>query len=168
VKTIRLCYRKIIDASCSKAWDRAVFDDTHLEFYLQAQRMDPEGRFPSFRELAEALLQADQLHYLTSTAAIGYIRQLNDLVPDIANVYGKLCVPFKNFKFEIIQSHTENKSLHRIAIWFYSEPMTLIDHIGNKLLISYMDKNEFVPGTEIETEMIELVPYLSVSHFIPQ
>jgi hypothetical protein len=31
-----------------------------------------------------------------------------------------------------------------------------------------MDKNEFVPGTEIETEMIELVPYLSVSHFIPQ
>jgi hypothetical protein len=68
---------------------------------MQAQRIDPGGTFRTFGELLENLPNADQLHYLASTAAIGYIRQLNDVMPDIANAYGKLCLPFKNFKFEI-------------------------------------------------------------------
>lgn len=167
MKTIRLCYRKIIDSDSSKAWDKAVFDATHLEFYMQAQRLDPEGTFSTFAELLENVPNADQLHYLASTAAIGYIRQLNDVMPDIANAYGKLCLPFKNFKFEIIDSHIENKTQHKIGIWFYSEPLQWIETVGNQLLISYQQAVESEPGKEIETDMITLVPYLSISHFTP-
>jgi len=163
---IRLCYRKIIDADSRKAWDKAVFDDTHLEFYMQAQRLDPEGKFNTFLELNENLPNVDQLNYLTSTAAIGYIRQLKDIVPDVANAYGKLCLPFKNFKFEIIDSHIQDKAQHKIAIWFYSEPLTWIETVGNQLLIAYGNQLENT-GKEIETEMIPLVPYLSISHINP-
>ena len=165
---VRLCYRKIIDANSQKAWDKAVFDDTHLEFYMQAQRLDPEGKYQTFQELIENVPNTDQLHYLTSTAAVGYIRQLNDVVPDIANVCGKLCLPFKNFKFEVIHSHITDKSQHKIAIWFYSEPLTWIETIGNQLLIAYGDQSEaFRNGEELETDLIALVPYLSISHLNP-
>ena len=163
MRIIRLCYRKIIDINSLKLWDKAVFEDTHLEFYMQTQRLDPEGKYATFQEVAENVPNPDQLHYLASTAAIGYIRQLKDVIPDITNAYGKLCLPFKNFKFEIIQSHITDKSQHKIAIWFYSEPLTWIDTIGNQLLISYGQVID--EGLERETEMISLVPYLSISHY---
>lgn len=166
MNSIRLCYRKIIDADSRKAWDKAVFDDTHLEFYMQAQRLDPEGKFNIFQELIENVPNADQLHYLTSTAAVSYIRQLKDIIPDIANTYGKLCLPFKNFKFEIIDSHIHDKSQHKIAIYFYSEPVIWIETVYNQLLISYETALENVlAGKEMETDMIPLVPFLSISHF---
>jgi hypothetical protein len=134
---------------------------------MQAQRIDPEGMFRTFSELLENVPNADQLHYLASTSAIGYIRQLSDVMPDIANAYGKLCLPFKNFKFEFIDSHIENKTQHKIAVWFYSEPLQWIDTVGNQLLISYQQAEESETGKETETDMITLVPYLSISHFTP-
>lgn len=163
---VRLKYRKIIDAASRKAWDQYVFNDTHLEFYMQAQRLDPEGNYPTFKLLQENIGQTDQLHYLTSTAAIGYIRQLNDLIPDVTNREGQLCLPFKNFRFEIIASHIQDKSQHKIAIWFYSEPLTWIDTIDTNLLIAYGNRSdELKAGQEVETDLIPLSPYVSISHF---
>ncbi|GAB3342520.1 hypothetical protein GCM10027299_57400 [Larkinella ripae] len=163
---VKLQYRKIIDAASRKPWDQFVFNDTHLEFYMQAQRLDPGGQYPTFRLLLENVAKADQLHYLTSTAAIGYIRQLNDLIPDVTNRDGKRCLPFKNFRFEIIDSHIQDKSQHKIAIWFYSEPLTWIDTIDNNLLIAYGDQSAALAvGNEVETDLIPLSPYLSISHF---
>lgn len=167
MRTIRFCYRKLIDIHSLKAWDKAVFADTHLEFYMQAQRLDPGGKFATFQQMQENIPGAEQLHYLTSTAAIGYIRQLNDMIPDIANVYGKLCLPFKDFKFEIVQSHTEDKAQHKIAIWFYSDPVTWIETVANQLLIAYGDQSEALRrNSYIETDMVPLVPYLAISHII--
>jgi hypothetical protein len=164
-RIIRLCYRKIIDIDSRKAWDKAVFDDTHLEFYMQAQRLDQEGRFKTFQELIDNVPNSEHLHYLTSTAAIGYIRQLKDVVPDIVNAGGKLCLPFKDFKFEVIDSSPDDKNAHRIAIWFYSEPLTWIDTVGDQLLIAYGDQSEGLrSGAIVDTDMIGLVPYLSISH----
>jgi hypothetical protein len=163
---IKLGYRKVIDAASRKAWDQYVFNDTYLEFYMQAQRLDPDGKYQTFRHLLENVAGAEQLHYLTSTAAIGYIRQLKDIIPDVANRFGKLCLPFKNFKFEIIDSHIQDKSQHKVAIWFYSEPLTWIDTIDNNLLITYGNKlEEMAAGFEIETDLIPLTPFLSISHF---
>ena len=35
-KIIRLCYRKVIDATSSKPWDKYVFENTYAEFLMQA------------------------------------------------------------------------------------------------------------------------------------
>ncbi|GAB4036442.1 hypothetical protein [Spirosoma gilvum] len=165
---IRLCYRKIIDASSQKPWDKFVFDDTYQEFFMQAQYVNQEGKYSTFQELLDNVPNADRLHHLTSAAAVGYIRQLNQLIPDVANQAGKLCLPFSQFRFEIIQSHVQNKDAHRVAIYFYSEPLTWIDTVDNLLLIAYGDQQEALQdGKEIETDMIRLQPYLSISSFQP-
>lgn len=163
---IRLAYRKIIDASSEKLWDKYVFDDTYMEFYMQAQSYNVGDRYTTFQELLDNVPNADRLHYQTSTAAIGYIRQLNGLMPDIANTSGKLCVPFTQFKFEIIQSHVQQKEAHRVAIIFYSELLTWLDTINNTLLIAYDDQRAALrEGRAIDTDMITLQPHLSISSF---
>lgn len=163
---IRLSYRKIIDAASQKLWDKYVFDDTYMEFYMQAQSYNQDGRYTTFQELLDNVPNADRLHYQTSTAAIGYIRQLNGIIPEIANASGKLCLPFTQFMFEIIQSHVQNKDAHRVAISFYSEPLTWLDTLGNALLITYGDQREAIrAGKVVDTDMVTLQPYLTISSF---
>lgn len=164
---IQLCYRKIIDADSQKAWDQYVFEDTFMEFFMQAQTYNQDGKYRTFQEITENVPAAGNLTYLVSTAAVNYLRQLNDIVPDIANVYGKLCLPFTRFRFEIIHSDVKDKKSHKVAIYFYSEPITWIDTLDGKLLIAYGDKREALhAGEEVETDMIALQPYLAISSVI--
>jgi len=163
---IRLSYRKVIDASSQKLWEKYVFDDTYLEFFMQAQSFNPGDRYTTFQELIEHVPGAEKLHNMTSRAALGYIRQLNNLMPDIMNQAGQLSVPFSQFKFEIIQSHVATKDAHKIAISFYSNPITWIDTVGNILLIAYGDQREALNnGSSVDTDMIPIQPNLTITSF---
>ncbi|MBA4853486.1 hypothetical protein [Emticicia sp. BO119] len=163
---IRLCYKKMIDVNAQKQWEKHVFEDTYMEFFMQSQFYNQEEKYPTFQELIANVPAADKLHYLVSTAAINYIRQLNDLIPDITNAHHQLCLPFKNFRFEIVQSHNKNKEEHIVAIYFYSEPIIWIDTIDNQLLISYSKQKEALgAGNEISTDLISLQLLLSISSF---
>lgn len=158
---IQLCYRKIIDANSTKLWDKYVFDDTHQEFFMQAQLYNQEGKLKSFYEILEKNPQAEKLQFLVSTAAVGYIQQLNGVVPEVTNAFGKLCLSFENFRFEIIQSHISDKQQHKIAIYFYSKPLLWIDTIGNQLLVSHSAQIQ----EEQKTDLIALQPLLNISSF---
>ncbi|MEJ7680773.1 MAG: hypothetical protein WKG06_23560 [Segetibacter sp.] len=103
---------------------------------------------------------ADKLHFLVSASVVGYVKQLNNIVPDILNNLGKHFLPFKNFRFEIINSDIKNKMAHQAAINFYSEPLLWHDTIGNNLLVSV--KNNEPDKEEFLTEMFQLQPMLSI------
>jgi hypothetical protein len=164
MRLIRFSYRKIIDASSQNLWDKYVFDDTYMEFYMQSQYYNQTGQYTTFQELIDNIPNADRLHTQTSTAAVGYIRQLNGVIPDILNNSGKLCLPFIQFAFEILRSHVNNKDMHKIAITFYSEPITWIDTLGDALLIAYGDKRDALSnGDEVDTDLLLLRPFLSIS-----
>lgn len=131
---------------------------------MQSQYYNQAGKYTTFQELIDHVPTADRLHTQTSTAAIGYIRQLNGAIPDILTNSGKLCLPFTEFTFEILRSHVNNKDMHKIAITFYSEPITWIDTVGNALLIAYGDKREAIlNGDEVNTDLLLLQPFLSIS-----
>lgn len=160
---IRLCYRKSIDATAIKTWDKYVFEDTYKEFYMQAQQFDQQQQYATFREMLEKIPKADQMHYLVSTAATGYIRQLNEKMPDVVNVLGDLFVPFRNFRFEIIQSHIQHKDQHKVAISFYSETFTWIDTVHDRLLLAQGNQTEAIAsGREVETHMLVLRPDVGI------
>ncbi|MBT30565.1 MAG: hypothetical protein CMO01_12975 [Thalassobius sp.] len=163
---IKISYRKFIDASSTAVWDKFVFEDTYKEFFMQAQQFDPEGKHETFTEMLKHVPKAENMHYLVSTAAMGYLRQLNDLIPDIANVNGKLFLPFKNFRFEIIQSSTKDKNKHKVAITFFSEAITLIDTIDKHLIISIGDKSDSIDmGLEVNTESLILSDKINICSF---
>jgi hypothetical protein len=160
---IRLAYCKIIDVSSQKPWDQVVFEETYREFYMQAQTYNPQNQYQTFQQLLDNVSKAEQLHYLTSRVAMPYLKQLNQVVPDIVNAFGKESLPFTQFKFEILASHVQQKEAHKIAIYFYSDPLTWIDTVHKQLLIAYGDQRQALQeGLEVSTDLIALQPYLSI------
>ena len=159
-RIIRFCYRKIIDASSEKQWDKLVFESSYKEFQMQSQVYNQEKKFNTFSELLYHVPASEKLHFLVSASVVGYLKHLNGLVPDISNNLGKQFLKFKNFKFEIIESGVKNTSAHRIAINFYSEPMTWHDTIGDQLLVSDIDGEQ--PGDGLLTHHLQMKPFLSI------
>jgi hypothetical protein len=157
-KTIRLCYRKIIDVNSVKPWEKLVFNDTYTEFLMQAQLYNQGKKYTSFSELINNVPGSDKLHFLVSAAAINYIKQLGGKIPDVQNTLGLTFLLFNNFRFEIINSDIRDKSNHVVAINFYSDPLTWHSTIGNQLLLS-SGKEE---NGELLTDMLIMQPFVSI------
>lgn len=160
-------YSKIIDRGSSKTkWDQYVFDDTYREFFMQAQEFDQEGNYSTFHEILANVPKAEEMHYLVSTAAVSYIRQLNNYIPNVLNTAGKTCLPFKNFRFEILQSHTRDKNQHRIAIHFFSEEIIWIDSLGKHLIFALGDQLGLLKsGLKVETDTLIMPSDLGICSF---
>lgn len=162
-KTIRFCYRKIIDINASKAWERLVFEDSYTEFKMQGQRFNVAG-VNSFGDMLVKNAAAEQLHFLVSGAALGYVQQLNGKIPDVYNTLGRQFLPFINFRFEIIHSDIKDVSKHAVAINFFSGPVNWIDTIGGTMLVNISNEKE---NNELLTHMLTLKPYLSICSVQP-
>jgi hypothetical protein len=164
---IKFGFQKIIDHTAASAWDTCVFDDTWMEYKMHAANYNQQNKASLFTTILKENRAAEQLHYEVSTAAIGYIRQLQGVIPGLLNKHGKSIIPFKNFKFNIIQSDMLNNKLHKVEIIFISEPLTLIDVFNDQYLIAIDDKQqELKEGKEVETMLIPQVDQLSIFSFI--
>lgn len=161
---IKLGYRKIIDPASEEAWDKAVLNATYKEFLMQAQQFDQLKKYDTFQDMLLNIPKADRMHYLVSTAALGYLKHLGDLFPDATNTFDQPCVPFKNFRFEVIQSSVFDKAKHQVAIYFYSEPVLWVNTIStNQLVIARAEfEDAWKNGEEIETETLTLNPNLGI------
>lgn len=158
---IRLCYRKIIDAASQKQWEKYVWEDTYRELVMQSQVYNPEKKYKLYSELLKGVREAKQLPYLVSTAVVGYLKQLSETIPDVTNVLGKTCLPFKNYKFDIIESDLTNKANHKVGVEFISEPLMWHDTVNNCLLLSVNETYDVNDGAVL-TDMIAMQPFLSI------
>jgi hypothetical protein len=158
-RTITFCYRKLIDATAARPWEKLVFADTYAEFRLQAQTFSQGTPHRTFAELLQHVPGAEQLHFLVSAAVRGYLPQLGGRVPDIVDNLGRYYLRFSQFQFEIINSDLLDKSRHQVAISFYSEPLLWHDTVGPYLLVSEVGG---AAGAPLPTTMLQLQPYLVI------
>ncbi|PTS93570.1 hypothetical protein DBR11_25150 [Pedobacter sp. HMWF019] len=159
MKTIVLCYRKVIDANTLQAWEQMVYEDSYTEFKLQFQNLDKNHEYHTYAELLRNLPNAEQLNFLISPSIVGYLRQLQERIPDVVNILGKHFLNFKQFRFELINSDIRTISKHKIAVSFYSEPMIWLDTIGNHLLLAERGQAEDQP---ILTHLFPLQPFVNI------
>jgi hypothetical protein len=159
-KIIRLCYRKVIGASSQKTWDKYVFDSTYTEFLMQSQYYNQEKKYSSFGELIQNVPGTEKLHFLVSAAIVGYLKQLDGVIPDILNNLGKHFLKFTGYRFEIINSDIQNKTNHQVAINFFSEPLAWHDTVGGYLLVSPLNGEKNEDG--ILTDLVQLQSFLSI------
>lgn len=162
-KIIRFCYRKVIDVSSTRQWDKYVFESTYAEFLMQSQFYNQEKKYTAFSELMQNVPAAEKLHFLVSAAITGYLQQLNGIIPDILSNLGKHFLSFSNYRFEIIESDVKNKNTHRVAINFFSDPVIWHDTVDNYLLVSWLAAE--AGGDGVLTELIQLQPFLSIYSF---
>ncbi|WP_201981464.1 hypothetical protein [Hymenobacter rubidus] len=166
VRTITLCYRKIMDASATRPWDKLVWDDSYAEFRLQAQTFNPGNRYRSFGEILHYVPNAERLHFLVSGAVTGYVQQLNERMPDVLDNLGRQFLKFNRFQFELINSDLQDKSKHQVAVNFVSEPLRWHDTVGPYLVVSEA-RPAAAPTGEILTHLVQLQPFLSIYSLLP-
>ena len=135
-KIIRFCFRKIIDADSSLAWDKYVFESSYTEFLMQSQLYNQEKKYTGFAEMLLHVPDAEKLHFLVSAAVTGYVRQLKGVIPGMLDNLGRHFLSFDSYRFEIFNSDIKNKSQHKVAINFISKPITWYHTIGNYMLVS--------------------------------
>jgi hypothetical protein len=157
-RIITLCYRKVIELNSTKPWEKMVFEDTYQEFRMQAQYYNQEKKYRTFAEMIQHVPGAEKLHFLVSAAITGYVQQLNECIPDVANNLGRQFLRFKQFQFEIINSDLHDKSRHQVAISFYSTPLLWLDTIGTYLLVAEQPATD----DELLTHLFSIQPYLSI------
>lgn len=159
-RIITLCYRKTIDINATHPWDKLVFEDSYMEFKLQAQNFSAGTSYTSYAELLRLVPNASKLPGLVIPAIAGYVQQLDEIIPDILNNLGRRFLKFKHYQFEIINSSITYKSKHHIAINFYSGPLYWHDTIGQYLLVS----NAAITSHEqdVLTNLFQLPPYVNI------
>jgi hypothetical protein len=113
-----------------------VLEDSYAEFRLQVQNFAQVKQYPVFAELVHHVPEAKKINQMVGPAITGYIQQLDEVMPDILNNLGRRFIRFKNYRFEIINSHFDQLEKHQVAISFFSEPMIWHGTIDNYLLLS--------------------------------
>lgn len=160
-KIIRLSYRKIIDASATQPWDKLVFESAYAEFLLQSQFYNQEKKYTSFHQMLQHVTGAEKLHGLVSTAVVGYLKQLEGKLPDIADNLGKRFLTFKQFQFEIIDADIKDKGRFRIAIQFFTEAYYWLDTVSPYLLVAPVTEDATSTDGRL-TYLLQLQPFLSI------
>jgi hypothetical protein len=159
-KLIRISYKKIIDSSNTASWDKLVFDSTWQELLMQAQFYDQQKQVTTFRQLVMQVPAAERLHFLVSAAVVGYLKQLNGFVPDVLSKQGLPFLLFNDFKFEIIDTDFTDKTKHRIAVTFFSDPVVWHETIAEWLLLSNPAEPETKDG--VLTHLLQLQPGVAI------
>lgn len=161
MRKIRLAYRIIIDNSSNFLWDKYVFEDTYKEYLLQHQLFNnKDNPLHTYRELLTHNEKAEQLNFLISTAAQGYVDQLKNNFHRVTDVLGNNFFPFTNFKLDIINTDITDINKHKIGITFFSPPLILIDTINNCYLISL----DIEKDNNFQTLMFPFQPNLSICY----
>lgn len=142
-------------------WERLVFTDSFTEFRMQSQYFNQESEYYTFAELLRHVPNAEKLHFLVSGGIINYVKQLNQVIPDVTNNLGLHFLKFNQFRFEIINSDLRSIDKHVVAINFYSEQLEHIDQIGAYLLTSKINISDNENG-EVLTDMFAITPYLTI------
>lgn len=142
-------------------WERLVFTDSFTEFKMQAQHYDQGNKHQTFLQLMQNVPNASQLHFLVSGAIVGYVKQLNGIVPDVTNNLGLLFLTFDHFRFEIVNSDLKNIDKHVVAINFYSDELNYLAQIDHYLLTSKTNPTTENMG-ETLTDLFTISPYLSI------
>jgi hypothetical protein len=158
MRRITLCYRKIIDASATRPWDKLVLDDSYRELRMQAQYFNQERKYRTFGELLHYVPGAERLHGLASGAIIGYLQQLGGVVPDVLDNLGRRFLKFDQFQFEVINSDLLDPSRHQVAVNFFSQPLLWHDTVGPYLIASA----EAPGGVPAPVHTFQLQPYLAI------
>lgn len=141
MKKITLNFKKSIDKSTTKNWERQVWEAAFLEYRMKAQFYDSDIQFPIFKDLISAKPEAQKLHYLTSLSCLSHIQMLHNFFPDIVDLLGRRSVPFSQYNFKILYADFNKKEDFVIQLDFISTSLFYIDSIADTLWLGLPDSS---------------------------
>jgi hypothetical protein len=158
---IKLVYKQVIDEFSESGFEKAVFKASYHEFLLKCQAYDMDGKLKTFTRMKENDGRANSLHYKLSFSVLHFIGQLNNKIPVVRDNAGNK-ITFETPRFELIESHSDHISQHKIAINYETADLTLIEVMGEYLLLA---ADNFDGDQQTETFVVRMQPNLSVINY---
>ncbi len=166
---INLSFRQYIDDNSEGAFAQSVLYASYNEFLLKSQAYNPGMRCATFSEMVNNDIRANSLHYKCGFPVSEYIDALKNRIPVLSDNGGNP-IKFINRQFHIVESDITDISKHRVAITYMTDIMTLVDNIGEYLVLAYGNKSESILNWQTElldTFLLKVVPGLSVCNYSP-
>jgi len=165
---VRLSFRQDIDAFMDGWFERGIIQATYDEFLLKSQAYNSAGKFKTFTEMVANDGRANSLHYKCCFPIAPYIELLKNNIPGLYDNSGKN-IRFTQTQFNVIESDISNITAHKVSITYLTETITLLDNIGDYLLMAYGDLAEDVltqPLKPVENILLlKIVPGLSLTSY---
>jgi len=155
---IKLVYRHEISEKWESQFEKAIFQASYQEFLFKSQAYNPDGRFKSFSQMKENDGRANSLHYKLGFSVLHFISLLGNKMPVVID---NLCekISFETPRFELIESNVDDISQHKIAIFYKTAELLLVDFLGEYLLLSQGHSAE---NETAGTFVVQLQPNLSI------
>ncbi|MEN0056010.1 MAG: hypothetical protein AAGC65_20200 [Mucilaginibacter sp.] len=155
---IKLAYRQVINASSEGEFEKKVFQATYQEFLLKNQAYNPDGSFKTFTTLKAHDGRANSLHYKIGFAAGHLIQTLNNYIPGLKDNLSK-SIKFELPEFELIESDIDNVYVHQLAITYTTGTLTLINQLGEFMILAEGDISKLTAAT---TFILRMQPNLAI------
>lgn len=155
---IKLVYRQVMDSSSEAAFEKAILQASYQEFLLKSQAYNREGKFKTFSKMKANDGRANSLHYKLDFSVGHFIAQLDRKMPLVKDNLGNK-LSFETARFELIESHTEDISLHKIAINYETAELSLVELFGEYMLLTYDDPANV---EQLQTFILRMQPDLSI------
>ncbi|RBL88113.1 hypothetical protein [Chitinophaga flava] len=162
---VTLSFRQVIDAASTGDFEKKIFEDSYVEFLMQSQAYNPEKKFRTFSELKTHNPKSNSLHYKVGFAVGLYLQELGNRIPGVKDCLGSMHLPFELYHLELIESDIEDRQQHRVAIIYITPPLTLLEIIGDRLLLVSPEQTNSL-GT-YDTFMLSFQSQLSISSYKP-
>ncbi|HEY4322518.1 MAG TPA: hypothetical protein VGN20_00995 [Mucilaginibacter sp.] len=158
---IKLVYKQVIDESSASSFEKAIFHASYQEFLLKSQAYNSDGKFKTFSRIKANDGRANSLHYKLSFSVGHFIAQLNNKIPLIKDNLGNK-ISFDAANFELIESHTDDISQHKLAIHYETTDLNLVELFGEYMLLTTEDISS---GRPVETFILKIQPSLSIKSY---
>jgi hypothetical protein len=155
---IKLVYRQAIDETSPSAFEKAILRASYQEFLLKSQAYNMDRRFKTFSSMKANDGRANSLHYKLSFSVGHFIARLNNKIPLIKDNLGNR-LSFDTVRFELIESHIEDESLHKVALNYETGTLTLLELFGEYMLLT---QDDTVDSETLETFILRMQPDLSI------
>ncbi len=94
---------------------------------------------------------------------MSFINNLNNQIPNLQDTLGQN-IRFETYKFEVIESSITDKTVHKVAIIYFTDTLTLFEIIGDYILLG-VDKLNNVSDEPVETFLLKMHPNLSIVNY---
>jgi hypothetical protein len=162
---IKLAYRQIIDANSQTDFEKKVFHDSYAEFLMKIQAYNPGNKFSKYSDIVANDGRANSLHYKCSFAVLHHIEKLMKKIPCLHDTAGRFNIPFDVPEFKVLESGIADKSLHKVAIIYTTDILTLVESFGEYLLLAMGNKSETIANPCLETFTIKMQENLSIVNY---
>lgn len=162
---VRIVLKQEIDSSSTGNFERNVFDESFIEFQLQAQAYNTENKFRTLQELVANNPKANSLHYKVGFSIGLFVNELKNVIPGLKDSLGRP-VSFASHQFELIHSDITQRAAHRVAITYETDTMTLFATAGDYLVLATGDRLVEQDRQPVDTFLLKIQPNVSISSWL--